>query len=66
SNLSRLIQIATQPTGEVQGTFGGRFRYAGAGEASMFSDASGRALIEIKDGINRLVQNTNPSLFPSR
>lgn len=47
-------------------TEGGTFRQARPGEASMFSDASGRALIKIQEGIERISRNTDPSLFPSR
>lgn len=66
SSLTRLIQIAGQRTGEVEGTLGGRFRYGAPGEQSVFRDAEGRVLMDISNTLMDIKRNTQPQLFPAQ
>ena len=58
--------VMNRRSGEVEGTLGGRFRYAAPGEQSVFRDREGRVLMDISNTLMDIKRNTQPQLFPAQ
>lgn len=64
--VEKLVEAMNRRTGEVEGTLGGRFRYAAPGEQSVFRDREGRVLMDISNTLMDIKRNTQPQLFPAQ